>query len=79
MPTWLLSAGEAVIGLVSSLVNNAIKWAAAIAFFSVGVSAKRRKNQEEIIDVLREQRKVLQQPELHRGELLARARKRLRK
>ena len=79
MPTWLVSAGEAIVGLASSLVNNAIKWAAAIAFWLVGVRAKKIKNLEEINEILVDQRKILSRPELHRRELLDRASRRVRK
>jgi hypothetical protein len=75
---WLVGIGKAVLSFATSLASNALKWAAAGAFWLVGVRAKKIKNQEEIIDVLKKQRKILQQPELHRGELLERARKRLR-
>ncbi len=76
--SFLMGAGEALLSFASSLVNNLIKWAAAIAFYKVGRAKQQAEAAEEIIEVLKEQRKILAQPELHRRDLLDRASKRVR-
>lgn len=76
--SWLMSAGEAVFGFFSAIVNNIIKWMVVIGAYLAGKSAVKSKMSEKVAEIKDDQLEVASRPKLRRDDILERMRSRKR-
>jgi hypothetical protein len=74
--SWLVGAGEAILGFFSAIVNNAIKWIVVFGAYLAGKRSVRSKMNKEVGEMKDEQLKVASRPKLRRDALLERMRSR---